>query len=238
MPNLIQSQNCLSAWKDACSYILNNGDGFNLVVHIISPNIIDDNHLNEILNSNIISKKALSDVSNTIFPYNLYQRNQNQDISHFYDLHEKLYVRGKTLHKKNKSRWGNYFLRFTKFGINKENQIQKIINDINSRPNKQSACYIMHVSSIDYDSNTRIIGNPCLQYLQFAQVGNTLNLTAIYRNHDFLTKALGNYIGLTRLLGFVCGKTNAQIGTITCHSIHYYLNNKKNVKNCIDNLSW
>ena len=142
------------------------------------------------------------------------------------------------MHKKNKARWGNYFLRFTKFGFNKVNQVQRIIRDINNRPNNQAACYIMHVSSIDYDSNTRIIGNPCLQYIQFAQVGNSLNLTAVYRNHDFLTKALGNYIGLTRLLEFVCDNTNSQIGSVTCHSIHYYLNNRKNVKSCIDNLTW
>ncbi|MBD1365495.1 hypothetical protein IDJ77_16895 [Mucilaginibacter sp. ZT4R22] len=238
MPKLIESQNCLTAWKAACLHILHSGDGFNLIVHIINPGNINNNHLDEIITANITTHSQLQDVANTIFPFKLYQRNKANNVNVFYDLHEKLYHRGKTLHKKNRSRWGNYFLRFTKFGVNKENQIQKIINDINSRPNMQSACYIMHVSSVDYDSNTRIIGNPCLQYVQFAQVGGNLNLTAVYRNHDFLTKALGNYIGLTRLLAFVCDKTNSQLGSITCHSIHYYLNNKRKVKDCIDSLTW
>ncbi len=71
------------------------------------------------------------------------------------------------MHRKNKSRWGNYFLRFTKFGSNQRNQLQAIIDGINNRANNQAACYIMHVSSIDYDNNTRVIGNPCLQYVQF-----------------------------------------------------------------------
>ena len=238
MAKLIESQNCLTAWRDACSYILNNDSGFNLLVNILNPGDIDNGHLDEIINSGIITKSNLQDVANTIFPNKLHKRNQTQNVNHFYDLHEKLYERGKKLHKKNRSRWGNYFLRFTKFGTNKENQIQNIINDITNRSNIRSACYIMHVSSVDYDSNTRVMGNPCLQYVQFAQVGNSLNLTAIYRNHDFLTKALGNYIGLMHLLEFVCSQTNSQLGTITCHSIHYYLENKKIVKNCIDNLTW
>ncbi|MES2265244.1 MAG: hypothetical protein V4520_00700 [Bacteroidota bacterium] len=238
MPKLIESQNCLTAWRDACSFILSQGDGFNLIVYIASPSIIDNDSLNEIISTKIISKNNVQDVANTIFPFKLYQRNQAKDVNHFYDLHESLYVRGKKMHRKNRSKWGNYFLRFTKFGFKKENQIQKIINDINNRPNKQTACYIMHVSSVDYDSNTRILGNPCLQYVQFAQVDNNLNLTAVYRNHDFLKKALGNYIGLTHLLEFVCGKTNSKVGSITCHSIHYYINNKKAVKSCIDSLTW
>ncbi|TWR28355.1 hypothetical protein FPZ42_03830 [Mucilaginibacter achroorhodeus] len=237
MPKLIESDTCLSAWRDACQEIIKDGDGFNMLVHIKNPQLINDNHLNEILNSKIITKQKLQDVANTIFPEKLYKRNQG-DLHKFYDLHESLYNRGKRLRKKNKSRWGNYFLRFTKFGHDKKNQIQKIIQDINKRPNNQSSCYIMHVSSIDYDSNTRIIGNPCLQYVQFAQVGDMLNLTAIYRNHDFLEKSLGNYIGLSKLLAFVCEKTNSKVGSITCHSIHFYLNQKREVKKCLDSLTW
>ncbi|HWZ16940.1 MAG TPA: hypothetical protein VNW95_17010 [Mucilaginibacter sp.] len=238
MPKLIETQNCLSAWKEACSYILNKGDGFNLIVHISSPGDINDNHLDEIFNSRITSKITIQNVVNTIFPFKLYQRSHGQDLNYFYDLHEALYERGKRLHRRNKSRWGNYFLRFTKFGTNKENQIQNIIDDINNRQNIRAACYIMHVSSVDYDSNTRIMGNPCLQYVQFAQVGNILNLSAVYRNHDFLTKALGNYLGLTHLLKFVCDQTNSNMGTVTCHSIHYYLKNRRDVNNCIGSLTW
>src|SRR5665213_695743 len=141
MAKLIESQNCLSAWKEACLFILNNGDGFNLIVHIPNPGNVDDNHLNEIINSRLISKVDVQNVINTIFPYNFYLRCRNQNLNHFYDLHETLYTRGKRLHTKNRSRWGNYFLRFTKFGINKENQLQNIIDDINNRQNNRTACY-------------------------------------------------------------------------------------------------
>lgn len=238
MPHLISSNNCLTAWKDACNYIIKNGEGFNLMVHIDTPLAFTSSNLLEITNSGIISKKNIDDVVNTIFPSKLHQRNNGISNSQFYDLHEQLYHRGKTMHSRNKGLWGNYFLRFTKFGSSKKNQLQKIIDDINSRNNQYAACYIMHVSSADIDSNTRNIGNPCLQYVQFGQEQNTINLTAVYRNHDFLNKALGNYIGLSKLLEFVCQQTGRNIGTFACHSIHYFLDNKRNVQNCINNLSW
>jgi thymidylate synthase len=238
MPHLIKSNNCLTAWRDACWYIIQNGNGFNLIVHIDNPLLFTDLHLSEITNSKIISSKNLSDVINTIFPTKLHLRSNGLDNSQFYDLHEELYNRGKTMHPRNKGLWGNYFLRFTKFGEKTKNQLQKIIDDINSRNNQYAACYIMHVSSADTDSNTRNIGNPCLQYIQFGQVGNTVNLTAVYRNHDFLTKALGNYIGLSKLLEFVCLQTGRNVGTFACHSIHYFLDSKRNVQNSLNNLTW
>jgi thymidylate synthase len=156
----------------------------------------------------------------------------------FYDLHERIYEKGKKIRPKNRSRWGNYFLRFTRFGVNRRNQIDNIIASINRSSKNQVASYFMHASSIDCDSNTTLRGNPCLQYVQCSQYDSSLHLTAIYRNHDFLQKSLGNYIALSKLLGFVCEKTNSAAGTVTCHSIHYYLEQKLKVKNCLDNLTW
>jgi thymidylate synthase len=238
MAHLINSTNCLTAWRDASQYIISKGDGFNLLVHIENPLVYTQKQLDEITNSEIISSTEISDVINTIFPLKLHQRNVALTNSDFYDLHERIYLRGKRMHHKNKSRWGNYFLRFTKFGDDQINQLQPIIDGINNRANNQKACYNMHVSSVDYDNNTRVIGNPCLQYVQFGVYNSTLNLSAVYRNHDFLTKALGNYIGLTRLLEFVCNETNSSLGSVTCHSIHYYLGQKQLVKKCLNNLTW
>jgi thymidylate synthase len=238
MSEFIKSQNCLSAWKDACNYILNHGNGYNLIVKIESPLEFNLDQKAEILNSKIISNLELQNVINTIFPSRLYERNLHLFSEDFYNLHENLYEKGKTLHRKNKSRWGNYFLRFTRFGSQRLNQLQEIIEKINIRPKQQAACYYMHVSSIEIDTNTRTIGNPCLQYVQFAQQEGKIHLTAVYRNHDFLLKALGNYIGLAKLLEFVCKKTNSEIGSVTCHSIHFYLDKKRVVKNCIESFTW
>jgi thymidylate synthase len=238
MPHLIQTDNCLTAWRDACRYIIHNGNGFNLLVFIRNPLNFNDAQLEEIIDTAIINYKSVSDVINTIFPSKLYNRNIGLPRDDFYKLHEKLYYRGKTMHSKNKSRWGNYFLRLTRFGNSKKNQLQNIIDAINSREKQYAACYYMHISSVDTDNNTRVIGNPCLQYIQFGLEGDSINLTAVYRNHDFLTKALGNYIGLSRLLEYVCEQTGKKIGTFACHSIHYFLDNKKAVENSLNSLTW
>lgn len=238
MAHIIQSANCLTAWRDVCQYIIQHGDGFNLLVQIDSPLAYTQAQLAEITNSGIITKKAIDDVVNTIFPVKLHARGVSLTNYQFYDLHERIYIRGKTMHRKNRSKWGNYFLRFTKFGIYGKNQLQPIIDGINRRANDQAACYIMHVSSVDYDNNTRVIGNPCLQYVQFGVHNNFLNLTAVYRNHDFLTKGLGNYIGLSQLLKFVCDKTGSAMGGITCHSIHYYMGQKRIVTKGLKTLTW
>lgn len=163
MPYLIHTHNSLTGWRDACNYIIANGDGFNLILHIERPLHFMDWHLAEITGSDIISKKTLEDVINTIFPSKLHERNPNLTNEQFYSFHEHLYNRGRTMHHRNRGLWGNYFLRFTRFGNSNKNQLQKIIDDINSRTNQYAACYIMHVSSADTDSNTRNIGNPCLQ---------------------------------------------------------------------------
>jgi thymidylate synthase len=238
MAHLIQSNNCLTAWRDVCRHILQNGDGFNMLVQIDNPLAYTQAQLNEVTNSGVISAVEVNDVVNTIFPTKLHGRSITLSNSQFYDKHEQIYLRGKKMHKKNRSRWGNYFLRFTKFGINRKNQLQPIIDGINNRSNNQKACYIMHVSSIDLDNNTRVIGNPCLQYVQFGVYNNALHLSALYRNHDFLTKALGNYVGLSKLLEFVCNETNSTMGSVTVQSLHYELKNKTAVRACLNNLTW
>jgi thymidylate synthase len=238
MAHLIQSNNCLTAWRDVCRYIIQNGDGFNLLVQIDNPIAYTQVQLTEITNTGVISATEVSDVINTIFPAKYYARNAALPLQQFYDRHEQLYIKGKKIHRKNRSRWGNYFLRFTKFGTYRLNQLQPIIDGINNRTNDQKACYIMHVSSVDYDNNTRIIGNPCLQYVQFGVFNNSLNLAAVYRNHDFLNKGLGNYIGLSKLLEFVCSQTGSNIGSISCQSMHYYLAKKRLVTDCLNKLTW
>lgn len=238
MPNLIRSGNCLTAWRDVCNHMITNGDGSNMVVLIENPLAYPHAHLDEITNSGIITAWSLSDVVNTIFPAKLYNRNPALSVSSFYDLHERICIRGKTMHRKNRSSWGNYFLRFTRFGDTKHNQLQAIIDAINNRLNRYAACYMMHVSSVDYDNNVKPRGNPCLQYVQFEQTNNSLNLTAVYRSHDFYNRALGNYIGLSELLSFVCTQTRHQMGSVFCHSIHYFLDQKRFVGNCISNFTW
>jgi hypothetical protein len=50
-----------------------------------------------------------------------------------------------------------------------------------------------------------------------------LDLVAVYRNHDFLNKALGNFLGLGRLLNFIALEGGKRPGRVICHSVHAYV---------------
>jgi len=224
MAHLITANTCTDAWLKAAEYIIQNGNGFNLVVEIQNPVTIRDIDLIN-LNPHELDARLndVKNVSKTIFPHRLWTREIDRQL--LYTKHRDIYLRGKRI-TSNKSAWGNYFLRFTHFGLNQKNQLENIINRLSGNKRKFSAACIMHTNSVDTDNNTRIIGGPCLQYVQFS-VDNTgnLNLTALYRNHDFLNKAFGNYIGLGKLLEFVSHETGRPAGILTCYSTHYYADN-------------
>ena len=84
----------------------------------------------------------------------------------------------------------------------------------------------MHLSSFETDK-PRPLGAPCWQYAQFMADGEKLNLLVTYRSHDYFLKALGNFVGLSRFLTFVCKKTGHLVGSLTCISTYASLNNQK-----------
>ena len=48
-------------------------------------------------------------------------------------------------------------------------------------------------------------------------------LTAIYRYHYYIQRALGNLIGLAQLLAFVAEEVGVEIGPLVCHSTYAVL---------------
>jgi len=52
----------------------------------------------------------------------------------------------------------------------------------------------------------------------------TISLLAVYRNHDIVERAYGNYLGLGQLLAFLCTETGSSAGQLTCLSSHAYIN--------------
>jgi hypothetical protein len=47
-----------------------------------------------------------------------------------------------------------------------------------------------------------------------------LLLTAMYRNHHYIGRCLGNLIGLGRLQAFVAKEAGLSVGSLTCVSTH------------------
>jgi thymidylate synthase len=167
-------------------------------------------------------RKSVYDVANTIFP--AASALHSGDLEQFFAYYYKIYARGQRRHR---TAWGTYFLRLIAFGTKKENQLQKIINALvewNSRPR---AAFVLHLSSPELD-NPRTMGAPCWQYAQFIRSADgELSMSAVYRSHDYFQKALGNFVGLTRLLRFLCLRTNMTPGTLTCLSTYATLQNQQ-----------
>ena len=54
-----------------------------------------------------------------------------------------------------------------------------------------------------------------------------LGLLAVYRSHDFLERAYGNYWGLCNLLNFMAKETKSLPGPLTCVSSAAYVPGQK-----------
>jgi hypothetical protein len=68
--------------------------------------------------------------------------------------------------------------------------------------------------------DTQLRGFPCLSHISLTLFEGQLHMSALYRNHHFLRRAYGNYLGLGRLLQFLARESGAQTGELLCVSSH------------------
>lgn len=116
------------------------------------------------------------------------------------------------------------------------NQIENIIAKISSG----RATRVVHEMALEVDSpetitearlynpsrdrkHTRMMGFPCLSHLSIKpesaeKAGGKIHMAALYRNHYFIERAYGNYLGLGRLLKFIADATNREVGELLCVS--------------------
>jgi hypothetical protein len=123
--------------------------------------------------------------------------------------------------------WGTYFRRMTAYQPNPAlpavNQLENLVKKIKKRKAVFTAAY--HISIAYPGTETvRERGGPCLNHIwvQLAPAPRRLGLLCVYRNHDFLEKAYGNYWALSNLLRFLCSETGYAQGVLTCVSSQAY----------------
>lgn len=173
--------------------------------------------------------ERLSVVANVLFP-TIGNPGNRADL---YRRHAELLRRARRRRKLHSS-WGStYFERLLDFN-GSGNQLDGAIRAFNQWRNHPKAAVVMHLSCPTSDS-LRPRGSPCLQYLQLLySESNALDLVAVYRNHDFLKKAFGNFIGLGRILRFLSRETGIQSGRIVCHSCRAYVDTVGKLRELID----
>jgi thymidylate synthase len=213
--------NCVEAWLNVTHHLLTNGPvETNVIVTIEDPAQFDPTWL---VRFDPRAEKQggdwIRDVMNTVFPQK--SLDNSTDRNAFYDRYRKAHRRSK--HK----RWGTYFERLIRFGAKEENQLDNVIWALNRWKNNPHAALTIHLSSPETDS-LRPLGAPCWHYGEFlCPDRHTIELVVVYRNHDYFNKALGNFLGLARLLRFVCRETGRNPGRLVCHSVRAYYDANK-----------
>lgn len=230
-PHLIEQKSFQTAWLSAVDHLSSVGwSTYNLIVSITQPSQLDA-HLHADVGAFCTDRglKTPKQVAYTIFPDGLYERyHAAEPLFRRYNSAGGLYSR---LNHIKRERWGTYFRRLTHYPSagGSVNQLGKIIQCINSRPNVYKAAYTMVIPEPGRET-AMPRGGPCLNYVSVQMdptTPPTVGLLAVYRNHDFLNRAYGNYWGLSNLLRFVATETGSQTGRLTCVSSHAYVDDHR-----------
>lgn len=219
-------QTCAAAWLEATERVSASAahEANNVVIDISTPlrqtaadaKVIAsvDTFLTE------CGKQPLQTVANTIFPDALYRMHgAPQFIKKFND---------EVLPRiRKKDRWsGYYFERMTSY-LGKDGSshdlLWNIVERIRDDGNKSLNKFELSLFDPERDVDNSPYGGQCLSFLSFKLTHGTskrLMLTAMYRNHYYIEKLLGNLIGLSRLMAFVAKEGGVGIGELTIVSTH------------------
>lgn len=215
-------QSCARAWVQATLALINNGDeAYNVIIDVQNPQLFDeqdhaiisvvDDFLREHEQNPIIT------VANTIFPQPLLE-----ELG--YPLFMAEYLRAyDALHDKG---WGRYFermIRHKKLDGQSYNPLLQLIQSLCDRE-ESGPTYKSAYELALYDpllDGRRLRNRQCLSFLSFKRhPSKGLMLTAMYRNHHYITRCLGNLIGLSQLQAFIAEQVGIPVGSLTCISTH------------------
>lgn len=221
--HIIKAKNLSNAWVQALKHIMyNGGDCLNLMVQIGNPS--EREAQIDYAFDRMVRKYRLlptRHVAYTIFPQRLYEI-VNKERSKLYDR----YNHG--VYPIIKTQWGTYFKRMIDWPFAKEgtkiNQIELIVSKLIRRKRIYKAAYTILICSPERNFG-QPVGAPCLNYvaLQMEPKYKSISLLAVYRNHDFVQRAYGNYIGLSDLQRFICEQSGFEVGGLTVLSSQAYI---------------
>ncbi len=234
-PSPVQHAVFQHAWLTVARELVIRRDALrNVLVQITAPGAFDQ-PFNEKFDAAARSEGLLppKDVAYTIFPHRLYERVGSG--SALYDA----YNRPGGMYDRIKTSWGTYFRRMTAYQPRGStsppvNQLKNVVGRIKARRAVFTAAYHIAIAYPGKET-VRDRGGPCLNYVavQLQARPRRLGLLAVYRNHDFLRKAYGNYWALTNLIRFLCDETGFTPGVLTCMSSHAYTDDPASLKRVV-----
>jgi hypothetical protein len=237
----ITAESRAAAWVAAAQYLTTCDDfeDYNVVLEITNPmrRNSDDRRVEERVDAFLraAGHYPLETVAETIFPAGEYRRHGPTGVYETYP--KEIYPAIKSLPE---LRWGTYAHRLVRRrGAKGEFNplkfcIEKMQREFAGRSTK-TACYELSLSDVNLDlplyepasDRKHLIGGPCLSHVSLKIMRNErIALTALYRSHYYVQKALGNLLGLARLQAFVCEQTKLPPGPLACVSTYATLERK------------
>lgn len=216
-------RSCARAWVAAASAIIETDDeGYNVVIDVEDPCTHDERD-NEAIN--LVDRflrehdeYPIVTVANTIFPQSLYVAYGSPV---FYVEYLKEFDRLSAT-----KRWGRYFERMTRHK-EADGVTYNPLCDLIAKMKRQERRGVNFTSAYElavYDplrDRRLLYGGQCLSFLSFKRHPERgLMLTVMYRNHTYITRCLGNLIGLGRLQAFVANEVGTEPGSLTVISTH------------------
>tara|TARA_Y100000589_G_C27147189_1_gene627349 strand:+ start:86 stop:826 length:741 start_codon:yes stop_codon:yes gene_type:complete len=212
---------CATCWLEAVHSLL-DGEKFNVILDIDDPvNHTPEDHIaiskvDQFLKK--YDKYPISTVANTIFPRSIYRRLGRPGL---YQEYLKAF---ESLTKE--KRWGRYFERMIRWEMDSgnilnplEKIIEKLRHSVTSGPRYKSS-YELTLYNPAKDSNL-YRGGQCLSFISVKLDSDSkLMLTAMYRNHMYMERCLGNLIGLGWLMDFIAKEVGIEVGSLTVISTH------------------
>jgi hypothetical protein len=240
MAHLIEAANPSRAWLDAITWLAQEPEGkaVNLNVAFLctdeeEPIRAEIDALLAGLDSTL-SKDIwpVQTVANTIFPEALYHPHLGTSAASLLYENYALSMRLQR-HAENPYDRETYFNRLVSYPVadGSFNQLKWIVerlNEVRGRRSQPSSDYELGISH-PFDAELRVqapgrdkrfLWFPCLSHISLTLTGGTISMTAVYRNQTFVTRAYGNYLGLSRLLRFITTETGTAPGEIEVVATH------------------
>jgi thymidylate synthase len=227
---------CPLAWLAAVKAVDGSPDheAHNVIIDVANPglDITRAHPIVKIVDDFMCARaKSVLTVANTIFPQSVYERYGAPEL--FRAFQERILPRV----RKKGERWsGYYFERLINYPArNGEpiNQLWNVVERIRSN-NPANNKYEVVVFDPERDTDKSPYGGQCLSFMSFKLITGgpekRLALTAMYRNHYYIEKLLGNLIGLGRLMEFVAKEAGVGLGPLTVHSTHAEIDQPKKPK--------
>jgi len=240
-PQNVIAQSFQGAWIAAARLLRDSHwDVRNLVVQIQDTSLFDATIHAQVCDfADSVGVLGPKHVAYTIFPQGLYEKRGSADaLVRAYNREGGLYDR---LVHRSTNPWGTYFRRMTHYETpqGEVNQLKKILDAVQSDAKTHAGAFSMIIQKPGGEMMRRR-GGPCLNYIAVQmETGDpdVLGLMCIYRSHDFLERAYGNYWGLSNLLSFMATETGSQPGPLTCISSRAFAaEHKTALKTLLDDL--